>query len=230
MILRIQHDGVWEDLVTQNYGFTISTDSIPEPVISYPELSYTLTEGIEISPIIPVNTGGVAVDWEVTSGNLPEGLSLSPVDGSTRARQLTQWPASVTIGATNSGGTDYATISFTVNQRVPDIDYPSSEYTFTKDSLISDIIPSNSGGDASSWTITSGSIPNGLLLDSSTGVISGTPTIVLDLTPITIQASNSAGSDTQIISMTVIDIIPEISYPENPLRLTMSHYRYQSSK
>ena len=222
VILRIQHDGVWEGSCNAElWVYDFSTDSIPEPVISYPELSYTLTEGIEISPIIPVNTGGVAVDWEVTSGNLPEGLSLSPVDGSiTGTPTNTGGPASVTIGATNSGGTDYATISFTVNQRVPDIDYPSSEYTFTKDSLISDIIPSNSGGDASSWTITSGSIPNGLLLDSSTGVISGTPTIVLDLTPITIQASNSAGSDTQIISMTVIDIIPEISYPENPITLT----------
>ena len=58
------------------------------------------------------------------------------------------------------------------------------------------------------------------MLDSSTGVISGTPTVVLDLTPITIQASNSAGSDTQTISITVIDIMPEISYPENPITLT----------
>ena len=118
-------------------------------------------------------------------------------------------PVSVTIEATNSAGSDTETISITV-KRLPDIDYTGSPYSFTKGNPISTITPTNSGGIASSWSITSGSMPSGLAFDSSSGEITGTPTVVTNSASVTILASNSAGSHSDTISITVNDIAPEI--------------------
>ena len=88
----------------------------------------------------------------------------------------------------------------------PSIDYAGSPFTFTKNATISTVSPTNSGGVATSWSITSGSLPAGLSFSTSTGAITGTPTAVTATTAsITIEASNSAGSDSTTISITVED-------------------------
>ena len=63
--------------------------------------------------------------------------------------------ASITIQASNSGGSDSTTISITVNDEAPNIAYSGSPFTFTKDNTINTITPSNTGGASSSWSITS---------------------------------------------------------------------------
>jgi len=56
-----------------------------------------------------------------------------------------------------------------------------------------DLEPITSGGTITSWESNS-SMPNGILLDGTTGVISGTPTEVFNSTAFTIWANNSAFS------------------------------------
>ncbi|MEC7988488.1 MAG: Ig domain-containing protein, partial [Candidatus Thermoplasmatota archaeon] len=56
----------------------------------------------------------------------------------------------------------------------PSIAYSGSPFTFTKDNTIGTITPSNTGGAATSWSITSGSLPSGLSMSSSTGALTGT--------------------------------------------------------
>jgi len=77
----------------------------------------------------------------------------------------------------------------------PNIAYAGSPFTFTKNTAISTITPTNTGGAATSWSISSGTLPNGLSFSTSTGAISGTPSAVTGATSITVQASNAAGSD-----------------------------------
>ena len=69
--------------------------------------------------------------------------------------------------------------------------------------LITDNEPTSSGGDVVSYAIDP-TLPRGLTLDLSTGVISGTPS-ELSTTPIeyTITATNSGGSDTFVVTITV---------------------------
>ena len=55
-----------------------------------------------------------------------------------------------------------------------------------------------------------GNLPNGLNLASSTGVISGTPTATGSET-FTVTATNSAGSATKELSITIDGIAPEIT-------------------
>jgi hypothetical protein len=59
----------------------------------------------------------------------------------------------------------------------------------------------------SSWSITSGSLPTGLTLDSSTGVISGIAPGTVQTIPLTIQASGEGQTATEPVELPVVDTI-----------------------
>ena len=63
-------------------------------------------------------------------------------------------------------------------------------------------------------------ITDGLNFNTSTGEISGTPTLVLTRTMYTITAKNYGGTSTTYVNITVNDASPSISYPQNDLTLT----------
>lgn len=67
------------------------------------------------------------------------------------------------------------------------------------------------------WRITDGSLPDGLSLNESTGVITGTPTTA-DTYNFTVTAENSAGSDSREFSLK-IGVAPVFSITAEPLKL-----------
>ena len=86
-------------------------------------------------------------------------------------------------------------------QIAPSIDYSGSPFTITEGVEISTITPSNTG-DSAFWSV-SPSLPAGLGLSSS-GEISGTPTLQVSAATYTITATNNGGSDTTTISLAVL--------------------------
>ena len=68
---------------------------------------------------------------------------------------------------------------------------------------IDHIIPTNTGGVATSWSITAGALPAGLSLNTSSGEITGTLTDVYNGSLVSIQASNPSGHDIAVLSFTV---------------------------
>ncbi len=62
----------------------------------------------------------------------------------------------------------------------------------------------NADGSPTSWEVTDGSLPAGLTLDESTGLISGTPTTAGTST-FTVKAANDYGSDSKELSIIIID-------------------------
>ena len=133
-----------------------------------------------ITTITPSSTGGAAASWSITSGS-PAGLSFSSTTGAISGTPTVVYStASITIEASNAAGSNSASISLTVQDEAPNIDY-AGPYTLTKNTVIDAIVPTNTGGQVSIWNITSGSLPSGLSMSSSTGVITGTPTTVYNL-------------------------------------------------
>ena len=96
----------------------------------------------------------------------------------------------------------------TVQDEAPNIAYSGSPFTFTKNTTITTLTPTNTGGASTSWSVTSGTLPQGLSLNPTTGAITGTPTAVYSTASVTIEATNAAGSDTATISVTVQDERP----------------------
>ena len=63
-------------------------------------------------------------------------------------------------------------------------------------------------------------LPTGLTFSPSNGMISGIPYDLLDKTEFTITATNSGGSSTAYINITVVDQVPTVVYSPDVLDLT----------
>ena len=101
----------------------------------------------------------------------------------------------------------------------PSISYSGSPYTFSKDVAITTITPSHSG-DSAMWSV-SPSLPTGLNIDSSTGVISGTPSVTSVQKSYNISAWNNGGNDIFEIFITVNAQTPSnIIYSPHDIGLT----------
>ncbi|HJM30639.1 MAG TPA: Ig domain-containing protein, partial [Candidatus Thalassarchaeaceae archaeon] len=102
--------------------------------------------------------------------------------------------------------------------------YSPENMTLTKGVAMSTNTPSVGGGAVTSWEITP-AVPSGLSFSSSTGAISGTPS-VLQTTAVTytVWANNSAGSTSASVNITINDVaVSSITYtPENQI-LTLYH-------
>ena len=181
------------------------------PSIAYTGSPFTFTVGTAISSITPTNTGDSAF-WSV-SPSLPSGLSLGAGGVISGTPSVEASTANYTITASNPGGESSATVSITVNAQPPSgLSYATENMTLTKGTAMTTNTPSVSGGAATSWEI-SPSLPTGLSLSSSTGEISGTPT-VLQTTSVTytVWANNSGGSTSANINITINDAAPLLSY------------------
>jgi hypothetical protein len=97
------------------------------------------------------------------------------------------------------------TFSFTsnlVNVIAPSALSYNSPNVFTRNVAITNLNPTISGGAVTSYSI-SPALPSGLSLNTSTGVISGTPTAISAITTYTVTATNTGGSTSFGVVITV---------------------------
>src|SRR5204862_9118 len=133
------------------------------------------TKGSAITANSPGNSGGPVTSYAISPA-LPAGLSFNTSSGvisgtPTALASVTGY----TVTATNTGGSTTATVTITVVDVAPAaLTYTTSPVTYTKGSAITANSPANSGGPVTSYAI-SPALPAGLSLDTTTGVISGTP-------------------------------------------------------
>jgi alpha-tubulin suppressor-like RCC1 family protein len=80
--------------------------------------------------------------------------------------------------------------------------YATNPATYAKDTSITNNMPSSSGGPVDSYSI-SPSLSAGLTFNTSTGIISGTPTAVAATASYTVTATNSVGSTTATVNIVV---------------------------
>jgi subtilisin-like proprotein convertase family protein len=83
------------------------------------------------------------------------------------------------------------------------LSYSSNPATYTKATAITNNTPASGGGAVASYAV-SPALPAGLTLNTSTGVISGTPTAVTSTATYTVTATNSGGFTTASLSIAVV--------------------------
>ena len=199
----------------------IQVNDVPPSGITYPQSSYILTKGVELTPAAtPTSSGGTVTSWAITP-SLPSGLQFDTVTGVISGTPtVISNSATYTVTATNSGGSSTTTLTFQVNDVAPSsIQYNPNSFTETVDAAMSNLVtPTYSGGAITSWTVTP-SLPIGLSLNSN-GVISGTPTVVTPQTVYTITGSNTGGSDSTTVTIQVNDKAPVFYYSVTQIQMT----------
>ena len=167
----------------------ITTTSLPNGVVGT-AYSQTLTA-----------TGDTPITWTIASGNLPNGLTLSSA-GVISGTPTTAGTFNFTVKAINSAGNDTKALSITISTNaVAPVITTTSLPNGTVGSSYNQTLAAT-GTAPITWSLASGSLPNGLTL-SSAGVISGTPTAA-GISNFTVKATNSAGNDTKALSITII--------------------------
>lgn len=162
-------------------------------------------------------TGGVSrYTWSVSSGTLPDGLTLSASSGVISGIPTTAGTSNVTITATDANNIAatqpltiivYAALSVTTVS-MPDA-YVGTPYNQT--------LTATGGKTPYNWSITSGSLPAGLILNTSTGVITGTPTTA-GTSSISVQVTDAnmfTSSQTLTINVYAVPVVNTTSLPDS---------------
>ena len=170
------------DTVDQSYSWTINTIT-PTSTGGTVTISNT-SEGASASYDVDTNfsypTGSTFSAYSLQSGSLPNGLSLNTTSGVISGTAGNSGSASFTIRATDTDGDvkDQA-YSWTITNVAP----TSTGGTVTISSVQEGLSASydvdtnftfTTGSTFSAYSLQSGSLPSGLSLNTSTGVISGT--------------------------------------------------------
>ncbi len=191
--------------VTSEGSFTavvsITVNQAPPTALTYTTTSCVYTIGEAIADNTPTVTGTVT-DWSV-SPSLPSGLTMNTDTGVISGTPDTEQSAvQYEITASNYAGSTSTVISITVNHNPPQaLSYATTSCVYTIDELILDNEPTVTG-TVTNWSVAP-ALPNGLTLNPSTGIISGTPDTEQTATSYIITAENSGGSTTATISITV---------------------------
>jgi gliding motility-associated-like protein len=179
---------------------TVSVSALP--VIAYSS-SYSFERTKAISSTTPTSTGGTVSSYSISPA-LPTGLTFNTTTGViTGTPSAVSASATYSVTATTAGGC-VGTTTFTLavfNAVAPSsLSYSPATQTVRQGTAISAMTPTISGG-APTYTI-SPSLPAGLSINATTGVISGTLTAAQTGTvTYTITATNTGGSTTATISL-----------------------------
>ena len=141
------------------------------------------------------NNGGIyPLAWSVVSGSLPPGIKLSnPQYGSFSGTPTQIGSYSFTVQASDSSvPPQVAQLPVTMNIRPPVLSMPYSlPNRLPLNVPFSGIAAATGGIPPYTWALTGGTLPTGLTLNTSTGEVSGTPTVLGSYT-FTITVTDSA--------------------------------------
>ncbi len=124
-------------------------------------------------------SGGVApYTWSIGSGALPTGLSLAPGTGVISGTPTAPGTASFTVQVKDAESTPQsATQNLTITISPVPLAVSTTQLPSGSEGVAySQTLVATGGITPYSWSITSGTLPTGLSLSSSSGTISGTPT------------------------------------------------------
>ena len=196
---------------------TVNAAELPPSGLTYSASPVTYTVGNSIAPNTPSSTGGAVTSYGVSPA-LPNGLSFNTTTGvvsglPTAAAAKTTY----TVTASNGAGSTTAGLTITVDAAVTPpkaLQYSLNPANYTVGVQITPNIPSSAGGAVTSYSLNS-PLPTGLALSPSTGVVTGTPAVVVAPSSYSVTATNSAGSTSVTLSITVNG--PPVQKPTNLL-------------
>jgi hypothetical protein len=148
--------------------------------------------GAAYSQTVSASGGRTAYVFSLASGTLPTGLSLDAASGVISGTLATTTPATFTIRVTDANNC-VITRSYTITPVCPALTMtPAAMPAAVVGTAFSQTVAADDGTAPYTFALASGSLPAGLALNTSTGVISGTPTSTVPVI-FTIRATDTYG-------------------------------------
>lgn len=188
--------------------------SFNPPVWTDNVLANTFTVGTPYSDSVSATNSPT---YSVSSGSLPAGITLNSSTGAVTGTPTTPQNYSFTIRAANSDGA--VTVSYSGTTSSPPVWTDQTLGNFLQGRAYSDgVVATNSP----TYSVSAGSLPAGISLNSSTGAVTGTPS-GSGAFSFTIQASNPSGSITASFSGNIV-LVP--NWIDNTLGTVINGVEY----
>ncbi len=175
-------------------------------------LNFTVTTAAPVitSGTTASGTVGVAFSYQITATNsptsygatgLPAGLSVNTASGLISGTPSGAGTSTVTLSATNGGGTGHATLTLTITAAAPVITSITTASGTVGTAFSYQITATNS---PTSYGATG--LPAGLSVNTSSGLISGTPSGAGTST-VTLSATNGGGTGHATLTLTISTVV-----------------------
>jgi hypothetical protein len=184
--------------------------------IAPPQLTFTPSAapsgvtGIAYSYSLSAAGGTSPYHWSVSSGSLPIGLSLNPSNGLISGTPTTAGSSTFSIAVTDSSNpsqSQSAQLSITIAP--PPISFtPPAAPAGVAGVAYSYSLQASGGTSPYHWSVSSGSLPIGLSLNASNGLISGTPTTAGSSTFSVAIADSSSPSQSKAAQISIVVAAP----------------------
>ena len=204
---------LWANNSVGNHSTNMSITVLQ--ALDYGNGSISLARNVTMSTATPIITGG---PYTLSiSPSLPSGLSFNNTTGVISGTPLfDQSTQTYYISVSNSTGSDEIEITIGIADVAPILNYAETNLTYVRGFEHPDLEPILTGGQVATWEI-SPALSAGLIFNTTSGIISGVPTVATLSTNYTIWANNSLGISNAVISITVL---PGVDYPSSWVNLT----------
>ena len=210
--VRVQDSGGQSD--TQALSITINTTPPPPnpPAITTTALPAG-TQDLPYNQPVQATGGTGALTWSLVAGagTLPAGLNLDSTTGAIAGTPTAAGTSSFTVRVQDAGGqSDTQALSITINLPAGPVVTTTTLPAGTLGQAYNQTVHASGGVGSLTWSISAGTLPAGLNIDSTTGVISGTPTVANTFS-FTVRVQDAAlRADTQALSIVINLINPPV--------------------
>ena len=176
-------------------GWELTLAVVPDPPVAFASTTLSMaTQGRPYGTTLNASGGTAPFHWWVVSGSLPSGLTLSSA-GSITGSPTAAGSYSFTVSAADAAGHAPPTPTEQLNLVVappPLTTVPVVLPTAVVGVAYTATVAASGGTGPYHWSVAIGSLPDGLSLQGSTGVISGTPLTAGQSSHCTLQVTDAS--------------------------------------
>lgn len=158
-----------------SYDFAVSRHLLCGDIVLSPADLPDAQLGVYYSQTVSASGGSEPYTYSISSGSLPDGLTLDPSTGAITGTPTSGGAFSFTITALDALGCSasaaYTVSTICVGMTLSPDSLPAAE----EGSYYNQTVTATGGSTPYSYSIVTGALPAGLTLDANSGVISGTP-------------------------------------------------------